>query len=76
MPYAFYIRVSELWIMVSFDIQYILELQIRILVLHEWRYMWTTVLCIRVTLTAVQYLHDDQTDGGMHNDQTDADLQM
>ena len=32
MPYAFYIRVSELCSMVSFDIQYILELQIRILI--------------------------------------------
>ena len=30
MPYAFYIRASELCIMVSFDIQYILELQIGI----------------------------------------------
>ena len=39
MTYAFYIRVSELCIMVSFDIQYILELQIRILILYEWGYM-------------------------------------
>ena len=27
-------------------------------------------------LIAVSYLHDDQIDGGLHNDQTDADLQM
>ena len=23
-----------------------------------------------ITLTTVKYLHDDQTDGGLHNDQT------
>ena len=47
LTYAFNMKVSELCIMVSFDILYILELQIRILIFHEWRYMLTTVLCMR-----------------------------
>ena len=35
MTYAFNMRVSELCIMVSLDIQY----KIKTLILHEWRYM-------------------------------------
>ena len=45
-----------------------MEIDVDNCIMHEDNYI--------ITLTAVSYLHNDQTDGNLHSDQTDADLQM